>query len=115
MNLIPYIIRNPGGSPAGLSYYRSWASCPKRATLDAEAPVPVGRMRFTVTDGKISAVLVDSWEVTYPPFEYLRWIKAERPESFDTVFAGRWTEPRYSADAAFALLDLATEFAATAS
>lgn len=37
MNIIPYIIRNNGqGTASGLSYYRGWASCPKKSTLDAE-------------------------------------------------------------------------------
>jgi hypothetical protein len=98
--------------------FDTWVVCSFSLQSDlitALAPddaAPVGQIRFRVEADKVAAVLVDSWNVTFPPFEYLRWIRAERPETYAGVFAGRYTQPKYGADTAAELLEIAAQFAA---
>lgn len=97
-------------------FYDTWVVCDFAmdndliAALDDEATTPLGRIRFGVVGDKISAVLVDSWDQTSPTFGYIRWIRDERPDSYEEIFSGRVTAPRYGADTAALLLELAAEY-----
>jgi hypothetical protein len=98
--------------------FDSWVTCDfslandLMAAMDAQASGAVGQMTFGVADDKVTSVLVDSWDVTVPPFAYIRWIHDRRPDQYAALFSGRVTLPKYGVDTAEELLDLASEFAA---
>ncbi len=99
-------------------FYDTWVACDFSldndliAALNDGSATPVGRIRFAVLGNRISTVLVESWDLTSSAFGYLRWIKDERPASYESVFAGRLTSPSYGAETAARLLQLADEYAA---
>lgn len=109
----------PDSAPAAL-LYDEWVTCDFAASngllrvLSPDAPLSAGRMRVGLADGKIRAVLVESWHSPMVvPLDFLLWIRAERPNAAKHVLAERLTIPNYGADAAEQLLDLAQAYVAT--
>ncbi len=79
--------------------------------LDIAESVTDGPIRFAVVAAEVTAVVVESWGVGFPNFDYVRWLVEDRPDSFESVFAGGFTLPHYGAVSAAELLDLAAQYA----